>query len=132
MPGKMDYYFSKILEASFEDATMKTTENLKRDGFGIVSEINIHEKLKEKLGVDFKRYKILGACNPSFAYQALQAEDKIGTMLPCNILIIEQGANSIEVAAVNPVASMQAITNQSLNGIAKRVTEKLKNLIDNL
>jgi uncharacterized protein (DUF302 family) len=98
----------------------------------VISEINMHEKLKEKLGVDFKRYKILGACNPPYAYKALQAEDKIGTMMPCNVLVIEQGQNNIEIAAVNPIASMQAITNPSLGSIALEVTNKLKKVIENL
>jgi uncharacterized protein (DUF302 family) len=92
----------------------------------------MHEKLKEKLGVDFKRYKILGACNPPLAYKALQAEEKIGTMLPCNVLVIEQGQNKIEIAAVNPVASMQAIINPALGGVALEVTNKLKMVIDNI
>jgi uncharacterized protein (DUF302 family) len=126
----MEYYFSKTLDASFDEAVRLTTEALKIEGFGVISEISMHEKLKDKLGVDFKRYKILGACNPPYAYKALQAEDKIGTMLPCNILVIEQGQNKIEIAAVNPVASMQAITNPALGGIALEVTNKLKNVID--
>jgi uncharacterized protein (DUF302 family) len=128
----MEYYFSKTLDASFDEAVRLTTEALKSEGFGVISEISMHEKLKDKLGVDFKRYKILGACNPPYAYKALQAEDKIGTMLPCNILVIEQGQNKIEIAAVNPVASMQAITNPALGGIALEVTNKLKNVIDSL
>jgi uncharacterized protein (DUF302 family) len=128
----MDYYFSKTLDASFDEAVRLATEALKSEGFGVISEISMHEKLKDKLGVDFKRYKILGACNPPYAYKALQAEDKIGTMLPCNILVIEQGPNKIEIAAVNPVASMQAISNPALGGIALEVTNKLKNVIDSL
>src|SRR5659263_463516 len=87
----MEYYFSKTLNVSYDEAVKLTTEALKSEGFGVISEINMHEKLKEKVGVDFKRYKILGACNPSYAYKALQAEDKIGTMMPCNVLVIEQG-----------------------------------------
>jgi uncharacterized protein (DUF302 family) len=128
----MEYYFSKTLDASFDEAVRLTTEALRSEGFGVISEISMHEKLKDKLGVDFKKYKILGACNPPYAYKALQAEDKIGTMLPCNILVIEQGQNKIEIAAVNPVASMQAITNPALGGIALEVTNKLKNVIDSL
>jgi len=128
----MDYYFSKTLDASFDEAVSLATEALKSEGFGVISEISMHEKLKDKLGVDFKRYKILGACNPPYAYKALQAEDKIGTMLPCNILVIEQGPNKIEIAAVNPVESMQAISNPALGGIALKVTNKLKNVIDSL
>lgn len=128
----MEYYFSKTLNVSFDEALRLTIEALKVEGFGVITEINMHEKLKEKLNVDFKRYTILGACNPPFAYKALQAEDKIGTMLPCNILVIEQGINKIEVAAVNPIASMQAITNPALGGIANEVTDKLRNMISKL
>jgi uncharacterized protein (DUF302 family) len=128
----MEYYFSKTLNVSYDEVVRLTTEALKCEGFGVISEINIHEKLKEKLGVDFKRYKILGACNPPYAYKALQAENKIGTMMPCNVLVIEQGLNKIEVAAVNTIASMQAITNPSLGEIALEVTNKLKKVIDNL
>ena len=128
----MEYYFSKLLNTSFDDAIKLTIEALKLEGFGVISEIRMHEKLKEKLNVDFKRYTILGACNPPFAYKALQAEDKIGTMLPCNVLIIEQGQNKIEIAAVNPIASMQAITNPALGDVAQQVTNKLKKVIDNL
>jgi uncharacterized protein (DUF302 family) len=128
----MEYYFSKMLNVSFDEAVKQINEALKTEGFGVISEINMHDKLKEKLGVDFKRYKILGACNPPYAYKALQAEDKIGTMMPCNVLVIEQGQNKIEIAAVNPIASMQAITNPSLGNIALEVTNKLKKVIDNL
>ena len=128
----MDYYFAKTLNVSFEEAVKLATEALKNEGFGVISEINMHEKLKEKLGVDFKKYKILGACNPLLAYKALQVEEKIGTMLPCNVLVIEQGQNKIEIAAVNPVASMQAITNPVLGNVALEVTDKLKKVIDSL
>jgi len=128
----MEYYYAKTLNVTFDEAVNLATEALKNEGFGVISEINMHEKLKEKLGVDFKRYKILGACNPPLAYKALQAEEKIGTMLPCNVLVIEQGQNKIEIAAVNPVASMQAITNPALGDVALEVTNKLKRVIDNL
>jgi len=128
----MEYYFSKMLNVSFDVAVKQINEALKTEGFGVISEINMHEKFKEKLDVDFKRYKILGACNPPYAYKALQAEDKIGTMLPCNVLVIEQGQNKIEIAAVNPVASMQAITNPSLGDVALEVTNKLKKVIESL
>ena len=128
----MEYYFSKTLNTSFDEAIKITTEALKVEGFGVITEINMHDKLKEKLNVDFKRYTILGACNPPFAYKALQAEDKIGTMLPCNVLVIEQGQNNIEIAAVNPIASMQAVTNPALGDVAQQVTAKLKSVIDNL
>ena len=125
----MDYYFSKTLETSFDEAVQKTVEALKTEGFGVISEINIHEKLKEKLNVDFRRYKILGACNPTYAYKALQAEDKIGTMLPCNVIVQELSENRVEVAAVNPAASMMAIQNTELEGIATVITGKIQNVI---
>jgi uncharacterized protein (DUF302 family) len=126
----MEYYFSKTLNASFDEAIKIITEALKAEGFGVITEIHMHEKLKEKLNVDFKRYTILGACNPPFAYKALQAEDKIGTMLPCNVLVIEQGPNNIEIAAVNPIASMVSIQNQELEVIAIDITEKLQKVIN--
>jgi len=128
----MEYYFSKTLNVSFDEAIKITTEALKSEGFGVISEIRMHEKLKEKLDIDFKKYTILGACNPPFAYKALQAEDKIGTMLPCNVLVIEQAENEIEVAAVNPIASMQAIVNPALGEVAQQVTDKLKKVITDL
>jgi uncharacterized protein (DUF302 family) len=128
----MEYYFSKTVNLSFDEAIIRVTDVLKSEGFGVISEIRMNEKLKEKLGVDFKRYTILGACNPSYAYKALQIEDKIGTMLPCNIVVQELSENHIEVAAVNPIASMMAIQNPALIGIAKEVTDKLQVVISRL
>jgi uncharacterized protein (DUF302 family) len=125
----MKYYFEKTLTTDFETAVAKTKEALKSEGFGVLSEIDIHEKLKEKLGVDFRRYKILGACNPAYAYKALQKEDKIGVMLPCNVIIQEITEGKIEVAAVDPVASMSAIENPGLRDIAGDIQKKLKNMI---
>jgi len=128
----MKYYFSKTISTSFDEALKRVTEALKTEGFGILTEIRMHEKLKEKLGVDFKKYTILGACNPAFAYKAVQIEDKIGTMLPCNVLVMEQGNNKIEVAIINPVASMQAILNHDLDEVAQMVSQKLKSVAENL
>jgi uncharacterized protein (DUF302 family) len=128
----MEYYFSKTLDTSFDEAVQRTTEALKTEGFGIISEINIHEKLKEKLGVDYKKYRILGACNPGYAHKALLLEDKIGTMLPCNVVVIDQGNGKTEVSAVNPFASMMAIQNNELESIALEVTGKLKRVIESL
>jgi len=128
----MEYYFSKTISLSFDEAIIRVTEVLKSEGFGIISEIRMHEKLKEKLGVDFKKYTILGACNPSYAYNVLQVEDKIGTMLPCNIVVQELSENHIEVAAVNPIASMMAIQNPELIEIASDVTDKLQVVISRL
>ena len=128
----MEYYFTKMLETSFDEAVQRTIEVLKTEGFGIISEINIHEKLKEKLGVSFKKYRILGACNPGYAHKALLMEDKIGTMLPCNVVVIDQGNGNTEVSAINPVASMMAIHNNDLESIALEITEKLKRVIESL
>jgi uncharacterized protein (DUF302 family) len=128
----MSYYFTKILSISFDEGVQKVTDALKAEGFGIISEINIHEKFKEKLGVEFKRYRILGACSPAHAYKALQAEDKIGTMLPCNVLVIDQGAGKTEISAVNPIASMMAVHNPALEPVAIEITEKLKKVISSL
>lgn len=128
----MNYYFSKTVDYDFDAAIAKATEELKKEGFGVLTEIDVKETLKKKLDVDFKKYRILGACNPNFAYQALQAEDKIGAMLPCNVIVEEQDGGKIEVSAVDPVASMMGVENESLAGVAKQVRDKLKNVINNL
>jgi uncharacterized protein (DUF302 family) len=128
----MSYYFSKKLNVSYKDAIAKVTDELKKEGFGILTEIDVKGALKKKLDVDFRKYKILGACNPPFAYKALQAEDKIGTMLPCNVIVQELDEGGTEVAAIDPIASMQAIDNPSLGEIANEVREKLKKVIESL
>lgn len=128
----MSYYFSKTLKGDFNNLIEKVTSALKSEGFGVLTEIDVKETLKKKLDVDFKKYKILGACNPPFAYKALLAEDKIGAMLPCNVTVIEQENGVVEVAAVDPVASMQAIQNQSLVAVADEVRLKLKKVVDSL
>jgi len=128
----MSYYFSKILNMSFDDAILRVTDELKKEGFGILTEIDVTATLKKKLDVDFHKYRILGACNPPFAYKALQAEPKIGTMLPCNVIVQELESGDIEVAAVDPLASMQAIQNQALRPIAEEIQAKLKKVIGQL
>ncbi len=128
----MEYYFSKLLSRSFEESIDRVTEALKTEGFGIVSIIDMQAKLKEKLGVDFKKYTILGACNPPYAYKTLQAEEKIGVMLPCNVVVIDKENGTTEVAAVHPLASMMAIENPALEPLAREVTVKLKNVINSL
>ena len=128
----MSYYFSVVLDCSFDDAITRVTDELKKEGFGVLSEIDVQAALKKKLGVDFKKYRILGACNPTYAYQALQVEEKIGTMLPCNVIILEKDNGQIEVAGVDPMASMQAIANPQLQDIALQVQKKLKKVIENL
>jgi uncharacterized protein (DUF302 family) len=128
----MSYYFSKTLEAGFEEAVNRVIEQLKKEGFGILTDIDVKATLKKKLDVDFKNYRILGACNPPFAYQALQAEDKIGTMLPCNVIVQENEKGDVEVSAIDPMASMQAVKNPKLEGIAKEVQAKLKRVIGEL
>ncbi|MGA7932808.1 MAG: DUF302 domain-containing protein [Kovacikia sp.] len=128
----MTYHFSKVLPIPFDQAISKVTEALKHEGFGILTEIDVRETMKKKLEVDFRNYKILGACNPSLAYQALQAEDKIGTMLPCNVVVQQHSESEVEVSAVDPVASMQAIENPQLATVAEQVRSKLKAIIDSL
>ena len=128
----MSYYFSKTLDTSFEEAIEKTTEALKEEGFGILTEIDIKATLKKKLDVDFKKYQILGACNPPLAHKALSAEDHIGLMLPCNVIVQQHENGNVEVAAVDPVASMQAIENDELGGVAKEVRDLLKKVIESL
>jgi len=128
----MSYYFSKKIKESFEEVIEEVNAALKKEGFGILTEIDVKETLKKKLDVEFHKYKILGACNPSFAYKALQAEDKIGIMLPCNVIVQEISERYVEVAAVDPVASMKAIENPDLLEIAEQVREKLKRVVMNL
>jgi len=128
----MSYYFSNILNFTFDEAILKVTEELKKEGFGIITEIDVKETLKKKLNVDFRKYRILGACNPQYAYQALLKEDKIGTMLPCNVIVQELAEGKVEVAAIDPIASMQAIENPELGSIAVEVQAKLKKVVENL
>ena len=127
----MQYYFSKNLNIAFNDAVTRVTDELKKEGFGILTEIDVQAAMKKKLNVDFRKYQILGACNPPFAYKALQAEDKIGTMLPCNV-IVQEAEGGVEVAAIDPVASMQAVENPALQEIGSEVQRKLKKVIDSL
>jgi len=128
----MNYYFNKTVQNDFETSKAMVIDALKSEGFGIVSEIDMQAKLKEKLGVDFKKYLILGACNPSFAYKALLAEEKIGVMLPCNIVLIDNGNGSTEVAAIHPDVSMMAVENPALETFAHEITEKLERVIEAL
>ena len=128
----MAYYFSKTLSTSFDDAVERLTAALFAEGFGVISEVDLHEKIKYKLGVDFKRYRILGACNSAYSYRALQAEDKVGVMLPCNVLVIEQGDNEIEIAAVNPADAMMAVHNEVVAEVAVNVGVHLQKALDRL
>ena len=127
----MQYYFNKTVEMTFEETIDKVTEELKKEGFGVLTEIDVKAALKKKIDVDFRKYRILGACNPSYAYKALLAEDKIGTMLPCNVIVQEREDGRVEVAAIDPIASMQAVENESLGGIALEIQSKLKKVIEN-
>lgn len=128
----MSYYFSKTLPVGFDEAVRRTTEVLKQHGFGIITEIDVKQTLKAKIGVDFRNYRILGACNPKLAHEALQLEDKVGTMLPCNVIVQEIATGRTEVAAIDPVASMQAIDNPRLRDAAKRVQTMLQQVIESL
>jgi uncharacterized protein (DUF302 family) len=129
----MSYYFStQLKDLTFDQAVSKTTEELKKEGFGVLTEIDMKATLKKKLDVDFHNYKILGACNPPLAYRALQSEEKIGTMLPCNVIVQEKVLGTVEIAAVDPAASMQAVKNDGLIAIAENVRDKLQKVITNL
>ncbi len=128
----MNYYFHNTIKGEFDEVIEKVTNQLEKEGFGVLTEINVTETLKKKLDVDFRNYRILGACNAPYAHKALNAEDKIGTMLPCNVIVQDKGSGEIEVAAVNPIASMQAVDNEALGKVAKDIEEKLQKVIQNL
>jgi uncharacterized protein (DUF302 family) len=128
----MDYYISRKIEAPFERALDRVREELKKEGFGVLTEIDVRDTLKKKLDVEFRNYRILGACNPPFAYKALQAEEKIGLLLPCNVIVQERGDGTVEVAAIDPAASMQVVSNPALSDIAGQVREKLQKVIAGL
>jgi uncharacterized protein (DUF302 family) len=128
----MSYYLNCTVSTDFEETIAAVTEALKTEGFGVLTYINMTEKLKEKIGVDFRKYVIIGACNPPLAYKALQVEDKIGVMLPCNVVVQERGIGEVEVAAINPSVSMQSIQNPELELVAKQVQEKLEKVIHSL
>lgn len=128
----MKYYFEKTTDYTFDKAVERVTEELKKEGFGVLTEIDVRATLKKKLNVDFRKYQILGACNPPFAHRALQAEDKIGAMLPCNVIVQELDNGKTEVAAIDPVASMLAVENDNLSGIANEIRAKLQKVIQNV
>ncbi len=126
------YGFSRTTNMSYEEAMEKVTEELKKEGFGVLTEIDVKATLKKKLDVDFKKYKILGACNPPYAYKALQHEEQIGLMLPCNVIVYEKDSGETVVAAIDPIASMQAVQNAELGQIAAEIRQKLKNVIEKI
>ncbi|MDP3801947.1 DUF302 domain-containing protein [Brevundimonas sp.] len=128
----MTYYFSRTLEGGFDEVVGRTREALKQEGFGVITEIDVQATLKTKIDVDFRPYLILGACNPAMAHEALQLEDKVGTMLPCNVVVQERPDGMIEVAAIDPVASMQAIGNPALSDKAAEVAAKLKGALERI
>ncbi|MHA6334229.1 DUF302 domain-containing protein [Qipengyuania sp. CAU 1752] len=128
----MSYYISTTMRASFDEAISKTEKALSEQGFGVVTRIDMRETLKKKIGADFRPYTILGACNPKAAHEALQVEDKVGTMLPCNVIVQQLNDNRIEVAAIDPVASMQAIDNPDLKQAASEIRESLSKAIASL
>jgi len=127
-----NYGFSKVVNLGYEEAIEKVTEELKKEGFGVLTEIDVKETLKKKLDVEFKPYKILGACNPPFAYKSLQAEEQIGLMLPCNVIVYVNDSSETVVAAINPIASMQAVKNDKLGEVAEAIQSKLKKVISSL
>ena len=128
----MSYHFSKSLDLSFDQAVARVIEALKHEGFGILTDIDVAATMKAKLGEDFRPYRILGACNPKLAYRALELEDKIGTMLPCNVIVQEHPGGGVEVSAVDPVASMRAIENPGLAKVANEVQARLKRVVAGL
>jgi uncharacterized protein (DUF302 family) len=128
----MSYYLGRMLSLSFDAAVARTMDALKKEGFGVISDIDIKETLKKKIGVDYPSYRILGACNPALAYEALKLENKVGTMLPCNVVVQQTESGKVEVAAIDPVASMAAIANPALKEKADIVRGKLKSVIDAL
>ena len=128
----MTYYFNKTVRGEFDAVVQKTTAALKNEGFGVLTEIDVKNTLKQKIGIDFRSYRILGACNPSLAHKALTAEDKIGTMLPCNVIVQELGGGDIEVAAIDPLAAMEKVGNRELIEIASEVAGKLQAAINSL
>lgn len=128
----MNYYNTKTVAYSFDEALIKIPEELKKEGFGILTEIDVQATLKKKLDVDFRKYKILGACNPPFAYKALQAEPNIGVLLPCNIIVQEKEDGKVEISAVNPLTSMQAVGNEALMEVAEEITTRLIRVLEGL
>lgn len=128
----MNYTISKKVKKTFQQVLKDVSEELKKEGFGIITEIDLKEKFKEKLNVDFRPYKILGACNPSLAYKAILQEPGIGVMLPCNVLVQEKDNGEVEIAAINPLSSIGAIENRQLQTLAKEVSDKLQAVVERL
>jgi len=126
----MSYYFGKTVNMTFDQVITRVTEELKKEGFGVLTDIDVRATMKKKLDVDFRNYRILGACNPPFAHRALLAEDKIGTMLPCNVIVQEHAPGIVEVAAVDPLASMAAVDNPDLGSIAGEVRSRLQRVVE--
>ena len=126
----MDYYIARTVTAGFDDTLTRTVAALKKEGFGVLTEIDVAATLKEKLGVDFRKYRILGACNPPLAHKALTAEDKIGVMLPCNVIVQELGSGQTEIAAIDPRAAMERVGNLALGAIAAEVADRLRRVVE--
>jgi uncharacterized protein (DUF302 family) len=125
----MSYYMSRTIESGFDEAVARVVDALKREGFGVLSDIDVAATLKQKLGIEFRPYRILGACNPPLAHQALSTEDKIGVMLPCNVIVQEAGAGKIEVASIDPRAAMERVGNPALADVAREVADRLARVI---
>ena len=127
-----EYAFSAILDTSYEDAISKVTDALKEEGFGVLTEIDVKSTLKQKLNVDFRKYVILGACNPPYAHRTLQMDLDVGLLLPCNVIVYETDDKKAYISALNPVSALKVIKNEELRNIAKEISEKLKRVIDNV
>lgn len=128
----MKYYITKKVALSFDDAVQKVIDNLAKEGFGIITEINVKETFKKKIDVDFRNYRILGACNPLFAHHAISVEDKIGVMLPCNVIVQQHLSGEVEVSAINPAVSMQSVGNSELSDVAQKVVGALNRAIESI
>lgn len=128
----MKYFNTKIVDYSYDEALVKVAEELKKEGFGVLTEIDVKETLKKKIDVDFRRYKIMGACNPAFAHKAISTEDNLGVLLPCNFVVQENKDGKTQISSVNPLVSMQSVENENLEPIAKEVSEKLSRVMNNL
>ena len=128
----MEYYLTKYVDITYEEAIVRATEELKKEGFGILTEIDVKDNFKEKIGIDFRKYIILGACNPPYAYQALEAEDKVGVLLPCNVVVQETEEGKTEVSAVNPLVAMSMIENSTMEIVAKKVHDAIQRVLDHL
>lgn len=132
MEETLDYFLVRNVDYSFDEAIERVTDELKKEGFGVLTEIDVKETLKKRIDVDFRKYKILGACNPKFAHQALSVESQLGVLLPCNVVVQEMENGKVIVSAMNPSVAMKVVDNPEMEEIAEAVSDKIKNALNNL